>query len=77
MFLDDKAVFTFMKRPDWSPDGSFFLLPSATYQETTEDKQEMCVFVFRRIKQAKPSLVLKTNNKPALCTKFCKKIFKK
>jgi len=31
MFLDDKSVFTFVRRPDFSPDGSIFIVPSAVY----------------------------------------------
>jgi len=31
MFLSDRQLNTFVRRPDWSPDGSFFLLPAAIY----------------------------------------------
>jgi chromatin assembly factor 1 subunit B len=27
LFLDENVIFTFVRRPDWSPDGSIFILP--------------------------------------------------
>lgn len=37
----------------------------------------MCVYLYRRNVLNKPSLVISTNNKPAICTRFCQKIFQK
>ncbi|EAS00369.1 chromatin assembly factor 1 subunit FAS2 (macronuclear) [Tetrahymena thermophila SB210] len=77
MFLSERQLNTFVKRPDWSPDGSFFLLPAAIYQEKRDSKIEMCVYLYRRNVLNKPSLIINTNNKPAICTRFCQKLFKK
>lgn len=71
MFLSERQLNTFVKRPDWSPDGSFFLLPAAIFQEKRDSKIEMCVYVYRRNVLNKPSVVINTNNKPAICTRFC------
>lgn len=42
-----------------------------------ESPQEMGVLIYRRCQVNKPSLFLSTNNKPAICTKFCPILFKK
>lgn len=31
IFIGETNLFTFVRRPDWSPDGSFFILPAAEY----------------------------------------------
>ena len=30
-FMDENQIFTFFRRPDFSPDGSFFVLPTSIF----------------------------------------------
>lgn len=76
LFLDETAVSSFFRRPDFSPDGSFFLLPAAQYQLRKEDKPFSAVLLYKRNDLSSPCFVYSTNNKPAICVKFCPKIFK-
>lgn len=75
LFLDETAVSSFFRRPDWSPDGSFFLLPAAQYQLRKEDKPFSAVLLYRRSDFNSPCMVYSTNNKPAVCARFCPKLF--
>lgn len=76
LFLDETAVSSFFRRPDWSPDGSFFLLPAAQYQIRKEDKPFSAVLLYRRNDFNSPCMVYSTNNKPAVCARFCSKLYK-
>lgn len=31
MFLGETSLQTFVRRPDWSPDGTFYILPAAEF----------------------------------------------
>jgi len=76
LFLDETAVSSFFRRPDWSPDGSFFLLPAAQYQLKKEDKPFSAVLLYRRNDFTSPCMVYSTNNKPAICARFIQKLYK-
>lgn len=76
LFLDEIAVSSFFRRPDWSPDGMFFVLPAAQYQMKKEEKPFSAVLLYRRNDMSSPCLVYSTNNKPAICVKFCPKLYK-
>ena len=76
LFLDETAVSSFFRRPDFSPDGSFFLLPAAQYQLKKEDKPFFAVLLYRRNDFNSPCMVYSTNNRPSVCARFCPKLFK-
>lgn len=76
LFLDETAVSSFFRRPDWSPDGSFFLLPASQFQLKREEKPFSAVLLYRRNDFTSPCMVYSTNNKPAVCARFCSKLYK-
>jgi len=77
IFLDETLLNTFFRRLDWSPDGSFLLVPAARYKESADSETRTVVYVFRRGDLANPCFCIPTNGKPALCVRFCPKLFKK
>lgn len=76
-FLDHYQFSSLVKRPDWSPDGQFFILPAGIYAEFKESKQESCAFLYRKCNISTPTLVIQTNNKPSTCVRFCPRLFRK
>ena len=67
----------FFRRPDWSPDGSFFLVPASQYQMKPSDPPVNCVLGFTRGNVSTPSFCLPMKSKPAILVKFCQKLFKR
>jgi len=53
------------------------LVPAARYKESVDSETLTVVYVFRRGDLANPCFFIPTNGKPALCVKFCPKLFKK
>ena len=75
LFLDESSVSSFFRRPDFSPDGSLLVLPAAQYQIKAGDRPFSAVLMYRRNDFTTPCLVYSTNNKPAVCVRFCEKLF--
>jgi len=53
------------------------LVPAARYKESADSETRTVVYVFRRGDLANPCFCIPTNGKPALCVRFCPKLFKK
>ena len=66
MFLGDFS--SFFRRPDWSSDGSLFLLPAA--ELWVEDKPRPGAYLFSRSNIQQPLCFLPTQ-KPVVCARFC------
>ena len=77
LFLDENLVETFFRRPDWSPDGSCFLVPAAQYQAKASDPPINCVLGFTRGNVAAPSFCLPMKSKPAILCRFSPCLFKR
>ncbi|CAK89929.1 unnamed protein product (macronuclear) [Paramecium tetraurelia] len=72
IFLGETSLFTFVRRPDWSPDGSFYILPAAEFW--VDNKPIMGAYGFLRQSPQVPCFFLPTNT-PALVIRFCPKYF--
>jgi chromatin assembly factor 1 subunit B len=76
LFQEDSSLNSFFRRPDWSPDGSFLLVPTGQYKESPDSPAMSVVYVYRRGNLNSPCFFIPTNNKPSLCVRFCPKLFK-
>lgn len=65
LFLDQQSASSFFRRPDFASDGSFFILPAASYQPNPNQKALNCALLYLRKNPGKPALVLPTQS-PAL-----------
>ena len=72
----DENIPTFYRRPDISPDGELFAFPAGQWKDE-DGKLKHCVLIYRRRFLDKPSFVVFTNNEPAICVRFCAKLFEK
>ena len=74
LFLDD-SVNSFYRRPDWSPEGSFLLLPCGQFyandQPTTSGEYKPTTYVFSRNKFTAPSAHLPSPDKPVIAVRCC------
>lgn len=79
IWLKRKSLLTisFFRRPDWSPDGSFFLVPASQFQAGPGETPINCVLGFTRVNLGSPSLCLPMKSKPAILVRFCQKLFKR
>ncbi|KRX05359.1 WD40-repeat-containing domain [Pseudocohnilembus persalinus] len=76
LFIQENQLSTFVKRPDWSPDGQLFILVATQYSDNENQKPYPCVLIFKRAQINKPSQIVPTNGFPAIVVRFLKKIFK-
>ncbi|CAK93497.1 unnamed protein product (macronuclear) [Paramecium tetraurelia] len=72
IFLGETSLFTFVRRPDWSPDGSFYILPAAEFW--VDNKPIMGAYGFLRQSPQVPCFFLPTKT-PALVIRFCSKYY--
>lgn len=83
MFLDENVIekyifilkISFFRRPDWSPDGSFFLVPGAQYQNPVTKEMMFCAMGFTRGRMNQPSICLPVHKKAAILVRFCPLLF--
>eukprot|EP01133_Synstelium_polycarpum_P008654 gene8654-10154_t len=68
MFYDER-VFTFFRRPDWSPDGSLFIAPTGKFKATPSCHYQSTSYIFSREMLSKPIVHL-PSNKPTIVVKF-------
>lgn len=62
---------TFVRRPDFSPDGEFLIVPTGCMDYTGEDKIVNCTYLFRRKNFRTPLMIIPTpKNKPTLAARF-------
>lgn len=72
LFLDENLLFTFVRRPDFSPDGNIFILPAARYEN-----DQVGALLFLRHQPQTPAMFINTNSKPVTVVKFCPLLFQK
>ncbi|KAL3680911.1 hypothetical protein R1sor_023867 [Riccia sorocarpa] len=74
LFYDENMA-SFFRRPSWSPDGSFLLLPAGVEKSTAEAAPCSLTYVVSRRELAKPSpqitLQLPAGSKPVTGVRFC------
>uniref|UniRef100_H3H2J5 CAF1B/HIR1 beta-propeller domain-containing protein n=1 Tax=Phytophthora ramorum TaxID=164328 RepID=H3H2J5_PHYRM len=65
MFLDDTCP-AFARRPAWTPDGSYFLVPTGTYRASESASPVNTVYAFSRGNLSQPTLHLPGQDKASL-----------
>jgi chromatin assembly factor 1 subunit B len=73
LFLDD-TVNSFYRRPDWSPDGSFLLLPCGQYL-AADSSTRPTTYVCARDALATPCAHLPSPDKPVVAVRCCPLLF--
>jgi chromatin assembly factor 1 subunit B len=74
LFLDD-AVPSFFRRPAWSPDGSFLLLPCGQYTDTPHGRPAPATLVLARSDLSSPCAFLPGPAKPVVAVRCCPVMF--
>jgi len=78
MFLDDTEVFSFSRRLEFSPDGSFFIVPCGVYQTGPEKKDVFYVsYGFIRNNISEPAFVLPSAGTCPLVIRFHPGLFER
>ena len=71
MFLDDSEVFSFSRRPEFSPDGSFFIVPWGVYHTNPKEKDAYYVsYGFTRNNVSEPAFILPSSGSCPLFVRF-------
>lgn len=78
MFLDDTEVFSFSRRLEFSPDGSFFIVPCGVYQTSPNKKDAFYVsYGFIRNNISEPAFVLPSSGSCPLVVRFNPNLFER
>lgn len=78
MFLDDSEVFCFRRKLDFSPDGSFLIVPCGIYQNTeNKDDAGYVSYGFVRNNLAEPAFVLPSSDSCPLGVRYNPLLFKR
>ncbi|XP_065873208.1 chromatin assembly factor 1 subunit FAS2 [Euphorbia lathyris] len=67
----DETLPSFFRRLDWSPDGSFLLVPAGCYKISPASDTVNTAYVFSRKDFSRPALLLPGANKPVVVVRFC------
>jgi len=76
LFLDENVLETFFRRPDFSPDGSIFIVPCGQYQKSNDDEPIMASLAFKRGNFSSPCICLPVTQKPAILVRFNPNLYK-
>eukprot|EP00962_Isochrysis_galbana_P038116 scaffold13472_cov129-Isochrysis_galbana.AAC.3 len=74
MFLDD-TVPSFFRRPAWSPEGSFLLLPCGQHTDTPQGRPAPATLVLARSDLSSPCAFLPGPAKPVVAVRCCPVLF--
>lgn len=74
MFLDE-SVSSFFRRPAWSTDGNYILIPTGTYRKDKESESIYVTYVFNRNSFQSPIAYI-PSKKPSLIVRFSPKLYK-
>ena len=77
LFADENECPSFMRRIDWSPDGSLCLLPSGLFKSTHAAKTLFTVYGFIRTNMKRPAFHLPGFDTCPICVRFCPLVFAK
>ncbi|WCJ31592.1 Chromatin assembly factor 1 subunit FAS2 [Euphorbia peplus] len=67
----DETLPSFFRRLDWSPDGSFLLVPAGCYKTSPASDTVNTAYVFSRKDFSRPALLVPGANKPVVVVRFC------
>ncbi|KAL3524617.1 hypothetical protein ACH5RR_012989 [Cinchona calisaya] len=71
----DETLPSFFRRLDWSPDGSFLLVPAGSYKHTPASELVNTAYMFSRNDLSRPALMLPGASKPVVAVRFCPMTF--
>lgn len=77
LFLDEVSLPSFFRRPGWSPDGSFLVLPSGTYKARKDGSDIYTAYIFARGHWDTPVAHLPAQTKPTVAIRFCPILFER
>lgn len=75
LFLDE-CIPSFFRRPAWSPDGSFLVLPAGMQRIAGTSREINTAYLYARGKWAAPVAHLPAQTKPVVAVRFCPVIFR-
>lgn len=67
----DETLPSFFRRLEWSPDGSFLLVPAGSYKLTPVSEYINTAYIFSRKDLSRPALMLPGASKPIVAVRFC------
>ena len=73
----DESMPSFFRRPSWSPDGSFVIVPAGIYREDASAIEQNTAYLYARGKWASPIAHIPGQTKPIVSVRFCPIIFEK
>lgn len=67
----DETLASFFRRLEWSPDGSFLLVPAGLHKHTSASTHVNTAYIFSRKDLSRPALMLPGASKPVVAVRFC------
>ncbi|CAI9112899.1 OLC1v1013405C2 [Oldenlandia corymbosa var. corymbosa] len=67
----DETLPSFFRRLDWSPDGTFLLVPAGTYKQTPGSEAVNTAYIVSREDLSRPALMLPGASRPIVAVRFC------
>lgn len=73
----DESLPSFFRRPSWSPDGSFLIVPAGVYRADVGSAEQNTAYLYARGKWASPVAHVPGQPKPVVSVKFCPILFER
>lgn len=71
----DETLPSFFRRLEWSPDGSFLVVPAGIHKFSADSSASNTSYIFSRKDFSRPALQLPGASKPIVAVRFCPVIF--
>lgn len=71
----DETLPSFFRRLEWSPDGSFLVVPAGIHKFSADSSASNTAYIFSRKDFSRPALQLPGASKPVVAVRFCPVIF--
>ncbi|GLJ54099.1 hypothetical protein SUGI_1158460 [Cryptomeria japonica] len=71
----DETLPSFFRRLQWSPDGSFLVVPAGIHKFSADSSSSNTAYVFSRKDFSRPALQLPGASKPIVAIRFCPLVF--
>lgn len=71
----DETLPSFFRRLQWSPDGSFLLVPAGTHKYSPTSEMVNTAYIISRKDLSRPALLLPAASKPIVAVRFCPILF--